>query len=162
LGCSRGGYCNAGVFGNSGIFGTERGYTLINLLLTAALALPLLSFPVPAEMPVEIGLLSQYEKQPTIDTLFYRQYVSEQIPQELPDNAVLMAVADCDMIGQQGLVSVNGDEWEPMWVYDCAGSAHARDWLNDNGFIGEMDYFTALRHDAVCRCPVDGRVMWFD
>lgn len=113
-------------------------------------------------LPIDSGKLSQYAEQPTIDTLWYRQHETEQIPLDLPENAVLLAIADCDDIGRSGLISVNGAAWEPFWVYDCAGSQHAYDWLNDNGFIGEMDYYTAERHGVVCRCPVDGRIVWLN
>jgi hypothetical protein len=128
---------------------------LINLLLASAVALL-------GGMPIETGILSQYEEQPSIDTLWYRQYVSEQIPLDLPENAVFMAVADCDWIGREGLISVNGAEWEPLFVFDCAGSSHAYNWLVDNGFLGEIDFWTAERHGAICKCPVPGKVIWID
>jgi len=127
---------------------------LINILLAIITVLP-------GGRPIQSGLLSQYEEAPTIDTILYRQSIG-QLPEELPDNAVFMAVADCDQIGKRGLISIDGNEWEPMWVMDCAGSAHAHDWLVDNGFLGEIDYFSAVRHDVVCRCPVDGRVIWIE
>lgn len=141
---------------------------MTTLLTTISL---LVSFPFgplaqhdkpPGGMSVQEGLLSQYAESPTIDTLYYRQYVTGQIPQDLPDNTIFIAVADCDWIGRQGFISVNGGEWEPAWVFDCAGSAKAYNWLIDNGFIGEVDYYTAERHGVVCRCAVDGRVVWIE
>lgn len=137
-------------------------------LLTAVSLLLSLPFPwlmdanePPGGMTIYRGLLSQYAEQPSIDTLQYRQSTG-QIPMELPDNAVFMAVADCSWIGREGLISVNGGEWEPLYAFDCAGSNKAYRWLVDNGFLGEIDHFSAVRHDVVCLCPVPGRVIWFD
>lgn len=135
--------------------------TAVSLLFSFPLA-PLADVgDVPGGMTVEHGLLSQYAEQPTVDTIWYRQSVG-QLPTELPENAVFIAVADCDWIGRQGLISIAGNEWEPLWVYDCAGSAQAYDWLVSNGFLGEIDYYAAERHDVICRCPVEGRVIWLN
>lgn len=136
--------------------------------LFTAILLSLLSFPFaqhhepPGGMEIYEGRLSQYAKQPSIDTRDYRQQTG-QIPMDLPDNVVLMAVADCDWIGREGLISINGSEWEPLYAFDCAGSNKAYHWLVDNGFLGEIDYFTAERHGVICLCAIeDGRVIWLE
>jgi hypothetical protein len=131
------------------------------MLNTMLIAILLIIFPPNAPV-VETGLLSQYAESPSIDTIHYRQSVG-QIPIELPENAVFIAVADCDQIGREGLISINGSEWEPLYVFDCAGSAKAYRWLIDNNFLGEIDFMTAERHDVICLCAIeDGRIIWLD
>jgi hypothetical protein len=139
--------------------------TAVTITLAVLLSFP---FPLaqhhepPSGLTVYEGRLSQYAEQPSIDTLQYRQQ-SGQIPYGLPENVVLMAVADCEQIGRQGLISINGSEWEPLYAFDCAGSNKAYRWLVDNGFLGEIDFWSAVRHDVVCLCAIDdGRVVWFD
>jgi hypothetical protein len=83
-----------------------------------------------------------------------------QLPQELPPDTVYLAVSDCDWIGRRGRISINGDAWEPMIAFDCAGSQHAYRWMVDNGIIGEMDFFSAERHGVICRCGVPGEIQW--
>lgn len=112
-------------------------------------------------LTVETGYLSQYHEQPSIDTRWYRQSVG-QLPEVLPDNAVLMAVPFCDWIGREGLISIEGGAWEPLYAFDCPGSNQAYRWMLDNNIIGEIDYFSAERHGVVCHCAVDGRVIWLD
>lgn len=112
-------------------------------------------------LPILSGPVSQYAESPTAGTLQYRQEAG-QIPYDLPTNIVLFAVVDCDQIGREGLISIAGGEWEPLIVFDCSGHASTTSWLTDNGIMGEIGYYTAARHNVICLCGVDARLVWLN
>ena len=94
------------------------------------------------------GYLSAYAEAPTIGTIAYRQAVGD-IPQDLRPYNVLIAVADCSLIGKEALLISGGNVYEAL-VFDCAGNDGTPSWMEQNNIVAEVDwYFWQLRPDLV-------------
>lgn len=106
---------------------------MTQLLLTLALAL------APSD-GVEEGYISAYDYNPTVGTINYR-LDEGSIPAWYSLYDGVVAVQDCDRVGQSALLYV-GDERFNVLVFDCAGiedGGYA--WMEDNNVLAEVGYF---------------------
>lgn len=110
---------------------------------------------------METGWLSQYAQSPTDGTIEFRQQVG-QLPDDLDYLDGLIAVADCDRIGHEALLSIDHGPWLHVAVFDCSGHASTTAWMKDNNIIGELSYYMAVEHGIVGQGGIEGRIVWLD
>lgn len=84
------------------------------------------------------GYLSAYGRRPTEGTLAYRQEHG-QIPDDVSDVDVFVAVPDCGLIGRRGELHIDGQVYRAM-VFDCAGRG-SHEWMLRNAIAAEVDYY---------------------
>ena len=105
-----------------------------------------------------LGFLSAYAQRPTDATIAYRQELG-QIPQDISEFDVLLAVPNCDLIGHSGVLYIESQEM--LWglgsielaeysalVFDCAGEGKdtGHNWMIDNAIAAEVDYYFWVLH----------------
>lgn len=90
-----------------------------------------------------IGYLSGYAMWPTIRTIEIRQEWG-QLPQDVSGYDVFLAVPNCDLIGHEAELIVNGDVYTGL-VFDCAGE-DSHSWMIDNMIAAEVDYYFWMKH----------------
>ena len=105
-----------------------------------------------------LGFLSAYAERPTNATVVYRQELN-QIPQDISQYDVILAVPNCDLIGHEGTLKVEPQEM--LWglgrvegaeysalVFDCAGAGDdiGHNWMIDNLIAAEVDYRFWMEH----------------
>lgn len=94
---------------------------------------------------VESGHMSAYDKNPTKFTLKARLDFEQLTRQQLLRADVFLAVPDCNRIGDEVLVRINGGPWQRGLIFDCAvrdDSDGARSWMAENNIVAEVDWFT--------------------
>lgn len=93
----------------------------------------------------ESGYLSAHAQLPTDATLEYRQELG-QIPTDLSQFDVYIAVLDCTKIGDTGKLYTDVGILDVL-VFDCAGIEDGgANWMVRNNYIAELDYYTWERH----------------
>lgn len=91
------------------------------------------------------GFLSAYALNPTVGTLAYRQHYA-QIPRDLSSYEVFVAVADCDHLGAEATLAIDGKVYDAL-VFDCAGVADGGlAWMQQNAIAAEVDYWFWMQH----------------
>jgi len=97
------------------------------------------------------GTLSQYDRRPT-DQVLINRTITGRTAYTLPAGwqAVdgYIAERDCSNIGKIRHVYWRG-RYARLMVFDCAGSQTARQWMDRNHILGEIDYYTARRWGAL-------------
>ena len=99
------------------------------------------------------GILSAYSLNPTIGTLDYRQD-TRQLPMELSQYEVFLAVDDCGLIGHEALLIV-GDEVFQGIIFDCAGAYGAQFFSDGNDLetpyklAADADYWFWQAHPEI-------------
>ena len=94
---------------------------------------------------VERGHLSAYDKTPTDATIAYRQELG-QIPVDLSGYDTLVAVLNCERIGQEVHVITSRGKLNGI-VFDCAGQEDGGyTWMVENNIVAEVDFYTWERH----------------
>lgn len=104
------------------------------------------------------GYLSAYSYWPTVRTIEYRQQ-AQQIPLDIEEFDVFLAVPNCDLIGDTGTLTIEAQDM--LWglgsveyaqydalVFDCAGAGEdiGHNWMIDNLIAAEVDYFFWMAH----------------
>lgn len=95
-----------------------------------------------ASSPVQTGWLSAYDIEPTIGTLVYRLENGDIEP----GHDVYLAVADCSRIGETGTITIGAGPLLDYQVFDCLGDDAEYNWMDAEGYIAEVDYFTWQRY----------------
>lgn len=90
-----------------------------------------------------LGFLSAYAQRPTDGTIAIRQDWG-QLPEDVSQYDVFVAVPNCDLIGHEGVLQVNDMEYKAL-VFDCAGG-RSHDWMIENGIAAEVDYYFWIQH----------------
>jgi hypothetical protein len=91
------------------------------------------------------GFLSGYDKLPTDGTIQNRQNWG-QIPSDLSKFDALIAVLDCNRIGETGTLHTNLGNFYIL-VFDCAGIADGgANWMIDGNYVAELDWYTRNSH----------------
>ena len=113
--------------------------------LAAAVVLAILSATAPApEAHTMTGWLSAYDQEPSEGTIAYRCNTGDLPCDDVeawPD--VLIAVADCSLIGKRGTMTYEDSGLElSVIVFDCSGHdvEPGTAVLTAAGFVGELDY----------------------
>lgn len=91
------------------------------------------------------GILSAYDQAPT-DQVLYNRLRWGQIPADTTRYEVLLAVLDCDRIGQEATLQTVAGRFSAL-VFDCAGVADGgRAWMLDGNYVAEVDYYFWQAH----------------
>lgn len=128
---------------------------LINLILLGISII----LPLPHDLVIETGYLSQYAKGPTDGTIAYRQSVG-QLPVDMSHIDGVIAVADCDKIGHLAWLSIDDGPWLLVAAFDCSGSASTTAWMRDNRILGEASWYMARDHGFLGEGGVEARIAW--
>jgi hypothetical protein len=110
-------------------------YRLFPPLLLAIL----FSSSVGAEEVVKTGWWSQYDEGPTLAQMAYHDF-------SIDDAEGFIAVLNCDRVGEYAWIRVNDSDWIRTRVFDCLGSNGNPSWWRNNHILGEIDYYTAVKH----------------
>lgn len=94
----------------------------------------------PIQAPPQTGYLSAYAQGPTDATIAYRQEVGD-LPYDLSQYAVFIAVADCSLVGREATLYTAVGQLSAI-VFDCAGNDGTPSWMETNRIIAEIDYWT--------------------
>jgi hypothetical protein len=95
------------------------------------------------------GVASQYAPG-VMDRVVETRQRWDQIPADVSDYDVFVAVESCDLVGEERLIRREGTkEWETALITDCSGHTETSQWMWRNNIIVEVDYRTALRWDVV-------------
>lgn len=112
-------------------------YNVPMVIQCLTLAACLISPPPQAH---ESGYLSAYAQTPTDATLAYRQEVGD-VPYDVSQYDVLIAVLDCRLIGDEALLYTDVGVLKAL-VFDCAGvSDGGALWMLENNMIAEIDFY---------------------
>jgi hypothetical protein len=95
--------------------------------------------PVEAEEVVRTGWWSQYDEGPTLAQIEYHGF-------SINDADGFIAVLDCDRVGEYAWIRVNMSDWFKVLVFDCLGANGNLSWWRNNHILGEIDYYTAVKH----------------
>lgn len=90
-----------------------------------------------------MGYLSGYAMRPTVGTIKIRQEWG-QLPQDVSDYDVFLAVPNCDLIGHEAKLIINNDSYNGL-IFDCAGK-DSHSWMIDNGIAAEVDYYFWMKY----------------
>lgn len=98
------------------------------------------------------GIASQYAPGVMERVAVYRQTkpTAYPLPPTLPQTAGMIAVLECEHIGETWLLRHDGII-ESFLVVDCAGDAATREWMLRGNVIVEVDGATAERWGVVGR-----------
>ena len=101
--------------------------------------------------------LSAYAFNPTYGTLKIRQEWG-QLPADVSEYDVLLAVPNCDLIGRDATMRVGGVDYDAL-IFDCAGPG-SHTWMIDNHVAAEVDYWFWREHPELIgvRSPVTIKV----
>lgn len=110
---------------------------MINLLVTIALLFS--------------GIASQYAPGVMEQVIATRQagLTAYDLPQDLSNYTVFLAVEDCKLVGTPVLIQPIGGSMEQGLITDCSGHAETSDWMLGNNIVCEIDGETALRWGTV-------------
>lgn len=123
----------------------------------ALLVLIMTTLVTPPETLYMRGSWSQYAKGPTDSQIWYHTEVTGKLEDpERYDSFV--AMIDCDHVGKDVWISVDGSEWRDAFVFDCSGHTSTTVWMSENNIIGELDYYTVKELGIPERQGVDGRL----
>lgn len=88
------------------------------------------------------GMWSQYNRGPTDSQIWYHTEVTGKLSD--PDRYDgFIAVIDCDLVGDDAWIQIGSHEqWLHVFIFDCSGHWHTTEWMNENGILGEVDYYT--------------------
>lgn len=128
--------------------------TLLNLLFGLSII-----FPLPADLDIETGYLSQFAQGPTDGTLAYRQSVGE-LPEDLSMYDGFLAVPDCDRIGHVAWLSIQGGPWGLYMTMDCSGHASTTEWMDRDRILAEVDFYTARDHGFLGEGGIEAAIAW--
>lgn len=90
-----------------------------------------------------IGFLSAYAQRPSLGTIAIRQEWG-QLPQDIEQYDVFLAVPNCDLIGKEANLLI-GDKVYSGLIFDCAGEG-SHSWMIDNQIAAEVDYNFWMDH----------------
>ena len=105
------------------------------------------------------GEWSHYDQGPSDATEQYA-IANGFLPENLPNDRVLISHGDCGRAGTQLWVSISDGPWLEAWVFDCAGHWEGLIWLANNGFLGELDYHSAERYGRLHQGGVLGKMSY--
>lgn len=94
------------------------------------------------------GAVSAFGLGPTVGTLAYRQDMG-QIDRDLREYDVFVAVADCSLIGREGILIADSNVYKAL-VFDCSGDVETTGWMECE--------FSKHNHDCAVGVEVD---YWF-
>lgn len=125
---------------------------MIRFAVTVAVFAIGIAIPITDEVvPDEAGWWSQYAQQPTDIMIEYRGWTRE-------DAQAFIAVPDCTKVGRRAEIWINGNGPEDALVFDCTSINLS--WWVDNRIIGELDYYTAVRHGVAGQGGVRAELIW--
>ena len=97
---------------------------------------------MPVILAAMIGFLSAYALGPTQGTIAIRQEWG-QLPQDLSQYDVFLAVESCDHIGREVVMEIEGESYQGL-IFDCAGAdaySDGQSWMSRNQIAAEVDYW---------------------
>lgn len=97
------------------------------------------------------GFLSAYAELPTVATVEYRQEIGD-LPHDISKYDVLIAVADCGLIGKEGVLHTIVGSLKAI-VFDCAGNDGTPSWMEENNIVAEIDYWTWQKYPELVGTP---------
>ena len=84
------------------------------------------------------GSLSAYAERPTRGTIAARQQWG-QLPVDLGEYDVFLAVYDCGLIGREATLLVGGRKFRGI-IFDCSGDEQTTRWMQDSGIVPEVGH----------------------
>ena len=116
---------------------------IVPLCQSAVCLLLMVSGAVESLTASQTGYLSAYAESPTVGTIAYRQAVGD-IPSDLSQFDVMIAVSDCRLIGKEGMLYTAVGPLRAL-VFDCAANDGTPSWMEENNIVAEIDWYTWQR-----------------
>ena len=130
---------------------------MLGLLCSIVLLLDTTPHCPPTPIKIDTGYFSQYGQAPTDGTIAYRQFIG-QLPMDMSEYDGVIAVSDCDLIGEDAWIKINGSRWLRVITFDCAGSAQTVEWMESNNIIGELCFYLAERFAIIGQGGIRGQI----